>query len=137
MINMPMTGYNKAHIKDLRGKRDIELEVNFSDNPDFKDCARITVGKEELVVSIKDLYEFVFWVASQEQQDNLIPMKQTKVRTIQKLHKVEVKKDIRKGEFLNVRCITNVPVEIVEGLKGMLQPREYEQKIIVPTGITK
>lgn len=126
---MMITEHTKARIHDLRGKHDMDLEINFSVNPDFKNCVKVSVGKEEIIVDMKDLYEFVFWAANEEQQANLVPMSQTKVRTIEKLHRVEAKKDIKKGEFLNVRCVTNVPVEIWDGLAGMMGKRS-----VVKTG---
>lgn len=101
----------------------MELEINFSEDPLFKNCVKIKVGKEDLMIDMKDLYEFVFWAADPENQASLIPMSQTKVRTIQKIHKVKVTKDIKKGEFLNVRCVTNVPVEIWDGLASMMGKR--------------
>lgn len=112
--------HTKARIHDLRGKTDMDLEINFSEDPLFKDCVKVSVGKEDIVIDMKDLYEFVFWVADPETQADLIPMTQTKVRRIVKMHKVKVTKPIKPGEFLNVRCETNVPVEMVEGLSKMM-----------------
>lgn len=124
--------HTKARVHDLRGKADMDLEINFSEDPLFKNCVKITVGSEDIIVDMKDLYEFVFWAASPEQQSNLIPMTQTKVRTIEKLHKVEVKQDIKKGQFLNVRCTTNVPVEIFDGLAGMMGKKSVPKTFGVP-----
>ena len=124
-----ITEHTKARIHDLKGKQDMDLEINFSEKPLFKNCVKIKLGGSEAVVDMKDLYEFVFWASDPENQANLVPMSQTKVRTIQKVHKVKVTKDIKQGEFLNVRCETNVPVEIWDGLAGMMGKRS-----VVKTG---
>ncbi len=115
--------YDQAKIEDLRKKNNVTLEVNFSDNPDLKETVKIDVGGREAVVPIKYLYSFVFLVANHEQQDDLMPIKQTLVRKIVKQHRILAKKDIKKGEYVVARCETNVPVEIWEGLKGLLGKR--------------
>lgn len=124
-----ITEHTKARIPDLKGKTDMEFEINFSTDPLFKDCVKISVGSEDLIVGMKDLYEFVFWAADPENQAKLIPVTQTKVRTIQKIHQVKVTKDIKQGEFLKVRCETNVPVEIFDGLAGLM-----DRRTVIKTG---
>lgn len=111
----------KVIITDLNGKHDVSMEVNFSSNPDSKDKVRIGIEGSQAVVAIKDLYDFVFLIADAIQQERLMPVKTTTVRKIIKRHIVEVTKDIKKGQKLNVRCETNVPVETIEGLAGMFE----------------
>lgn len=119
-----LSEYNKARLYDLKGKRNIDFEVNFSDNPDFKECVRVNMGSEEAIIPLQEIYGFIMIAGTPEQQDNLMPIKQTTVKKIIKRHVVQLKKDLKKGEFMNVRCETNVPVEIVEGLKGLMnKPR--------------
>ena len=118
----------KVVIPDLRNKRDVEMEVCFADDEVFKDTIRVTMGSEEAIIKIKDLYGFMFVIANAEQQEQLMPVQQTTVRKIVKRHVVKVTKDIRKGDMLNVRCETNVPVEIWEGMKGMMDKRVLEPK---------
>ncbi len=115
-----LSGYNKAVLRDLKGKRDLDFEVNFNDDPDFKECVRVKMGSEEAIIPLQDIYSFMLIAGTPEQQDNLIPVKQTTVEKIIKRHVVMAKKDIKKGEMINVRCETNVPVEIVEGLRGLV-----------------
>lgn len=118
----------KVIMTDLRGKRDVGMEVLFSDNEDLKETVKVTMGSEEAIISVKDLYSFIFVIANAEQQEQLTPVKQTLVRKIQKLHKIRAKKDIKKGEFVVARCETNVPVEVWEGMKGMMGKRVLERK---------
>lgn len=124
-----LSEYNKAVISDLKGKRDLEFEVNFSEDPLMKECVRVKIGSEDAIIPLKDIYEFMLVAGTPDQQDNLLPIKQTLVKKIIKRHVVAVKKDMKKGELMNVRCETDVPVEIVEGLKGLVNtPKVYSLK---------
>lgn len=111
---------NKVVVPDLKGKNDVSFEVNFSDNPDLKECVKVEINGSEAIIPIKDFYGFVFVIANEEQQERMLPVRQTTVRKITKLHKIQAQKNIKKGEFVVARCETNVPVEIFEGLKGMM-----------------
>jgi hypothetical protein len=116
--------YDQTKIEDLRGRNDVTLEINFSSNPDLKETVKIEIGGKEAIIPIKYLYSFVFMVANSEQQERLMPVRQTLVRKIVKQHRILAKRDIKKGEYVVARCETNVPVEIWEGLKGMLEKRK-------------
>lgn len=115
-----LSSYNKALLSDLRNKRNITFEVNWSDNADFKECVLVKMDGEQAIIPLKEIYSFMLIAGTPEQQDNLIPVKQTRVKKIIKRHVVMAKKDIKEGEMINVRCETNVPVEIVEGLRGLV-----------------
>lgn len=120
--------YDQAKIEDLRKRNNVTLEVNFSSDTDLKETVKIEIGGKEAIIPIKYLYSFVFMVANHEQQDNLLPIRHTLVRKIVKQHRIMAKKNIKKGEYVVARCETNVPVEIWEGLKGMLGKRVVEPK---------
>lgn len=119
----------KVVMDDLRGHHKVSMEVNHSSNPDLKDTVKVSMEGNDAIIPIKDLYNFVFLIANAEQQEQLMPVKQTLVRKIVKIHKIKAKKDIRKGEYVNARCETNVPVEIWEGLKGMMDKRIVSRSI--------
>lgn len=124
-----LSEYNKAVLTDLKNKRNLEFEVNFNDDPDFKECVRVKMGSEEAIIPLSEIYSFILIAGTPEQQDSLIPIKQTLVKKIIKRHVVMAKKDIKKGEMINVRCETNVPVEVVEGLKGLVNtPKVFSVK---------
>jgi len=112
--------YNKCVLSDLQRKNDIKVEVNFSNKENLRDCIKLTMGDKTAIIPISELHTLVWSVASEQQRDDLTPVKQTLVRKIVKKHMVEAKKNIKKGEMIRVRCETNVPVEIYEGLKGMM-----------------
>ena|SRR6266478_8271958 len=117
---MMISGYNKAILYDLKGKRNIEAEVNFSDNTDLKDTVRIKMGSEEAIIPIKELFSFTFAVANNDQQADLVPVTQTEVVKYRKWHIVEAKSDIRQGQKIRVRCEVNVPLTVVNGLNGSI-----------------
>jgi len=116
-----LSEYNKAVLRDLKNKRDLNFEVNFSDDERFKECVRVKMGSEEAIIPLQEVYSFIMIAGTPEQQANLIPVKQTTVKKIIKRHVVQATKDIKKGELINFHCETNVPIEIVEGLKGLMK----------------
>ena len=125
MSDQVFDDYNQCVLNDIRGSagNNIKAEINFSKSEGHKDCVRLTLDGKTAIIPIKELHGLVWSVADAEQRDRLTPVTMTTIRKIKKLHKVEVKKDIKKGDFLNVRCETSVPVEVYEGLKGMLDKK--------------
>ena len=132
---MSMTGYNLARLYDLKGKRNIDVEVNFSENPDFKDTLRVKMGSEDAIIPIKELYALVFAVANQDQQADLVPVTQTEVVKYLKFHTVKAKTDIKKDQLIKVRCEINVPTTVVNALNGSIGKTTMEKSkhsIILP-----
>lgn len=132
---MMISGYNKARLYDLKGKRNIDAEVNFSDNPDFKDCLMITMGTEKAIIPISEMFALVWAVANQEQQADLVPVTQTEVVKYTKFHTVKAKTDIKKDQLIKVRCEINVPTTVVNALNGSIQKttlQKSQHSIILP-----
>ena len=125
MEGRAVQGYNKAFLRDIRNKHDITAEINFSEDEGLKDCVKMTMGKNTAIIPIKELYTLVWSVVDTKQRTDLTPITQTLVRKIKKRHIVEVTRDIKKGEKLNVRCEVDVPVEMYEGLQGMMPKRNH------------
>ena len=125
MSDRIIQGYNKAILNDIRGGagNDITAEINFSEKEDLKDCVKLTLAGKTAMIPISELHTLVWSVADAKQRDDLTPVKQTLVRKLIKRHVVEAKRDIKKGQMINVRCETNVPVEIWEGLRGLVPKR--------------
>lgn len=108
--------YNKATLRDVSSRgNDIEAEINFDKR---SDVVKLTLGDKQAVIPTRELHALVWAIADEEQRDRLIPVKQTRIGKIMKTHKVKVIKDIRKGEFLNVRCETNIPLEMMKSYWG-------------------
>lgn len=109
---MPINEYTKF----VAGTGDNRAEFVIDPKPDQDLRVRIMVKGQETSIPFKDLYSFVFFTATEDQQAELMPMKQTVVNKIVKKHVVKAKTDIKKGQLINFRCETNVPVEIWEGI---------------------
>lgn len=101
-------------------------------NPD-KPYVRFRLGEESVDVGKTDLWAAIFAIADPETQEKLMPVRQTEVMHYSKFHRVRVKRDIKAGEELRVRCETSVPLTVVEGLKGMVE-KQTKSKIWVPGG---
>lgn len=115
-------------MNDVRGKRDMSAEVNFSDDPNLKEHVKFTIEGQEAVVSIAELHSFLMLVASEDQQSDLVPVNQQIVQKISKWHLVEAKKDTKKGEKFKIHCEVNVPVEVYNGLYGNMKGWQEKRK---------
>lgn len=70
-----------------------------------------------------ELYGAVFMFADHDTQDRLMPVRKTEVLTFERIHNVQMKKDMKKGQILKIRCHMDVPVRIEESLKGLIGDR--------------
>ena len=113
---MPMLeGQNRVTIPDLNNKNDLEMEVNWS--PSTNDAIKVKLGGCEAVIKRKDLFGFMFVVATPEQQEMLMPVRKTTMTTYNRQHKVVAKRQIEKGQELVVNCQISVPTIVEEGLR--------------------
>ncbi len=103
------------------------VEVNWE--PSVTPCRKIkfSLGDRTAVIDREDLYAMMFLFADPEQQVDLIPVHQTKVRVIQRMLHVRTKKEMRKGEIMHVPYKYFVPEAIYERL---LTSKDYRS---VPT----
>lgn len=91
--------------------------------PDDDDVQlRVIVGDKELTSMVKkvDLWGAVFAITDGKMQDDLMPVRQTQMMTFERIHSVRAKRDIKKGDVLRFKSKIDVPLTIVESLKGML-----------------
>lgn len=126
---MAVDTQEKVIYTDLLGKHDVSMEINFSDE---KDLVKLSIDGKDSIIKISDLFNFVFLIADADQQEKLMPIKTETIRKIVKRHVVRVTRDIKKGEMLNVRCETNVPISIWEGLKGMMGKTQEKKSFNIP-----
>lgn len=117
----------------LQNKQTAELGADDKGEPLFVDIdpshdhVYFRIGKHRVRVSLHDLYSFTFLVADEETQEKLMPVRQTQVMHTTKVHAVALKKDMKKGEIMKVRCHTDIPMTVVEGLKGLLDKKAQAQ----------
>ena len=115
-----LESHNKVNIPDLHGKNDVEIEINSNKASQEGRVLRVRIGENTAYINYKDLYGLVWVMGNEEEQDNLMPVRSTTMRTFFKQHRVIAKKDIKKGEFIVVNCKMDVPTTITEGLKGLM-----------------
>ncbi len=115
MISEPQ----KVAIPSKTNSKELELELNWNSRVKPTDV-KVKVGKEELVIDLKDLYFFVFTVGTAEMQDGLMPVRKTQVYKQIKQHRILLKRDVKKGEYIVANCETDIPVSVVDTLRGEL-----------------
>lgn len=83
-------------------------------------------GQHEVMERVKkvDLYAAVFALADAKTQDALMPVRQTRMMTFERIHNVKMKKDLKKDQILKVRCHMDVPLQIEESLKGIISDKQ-------------
>ena len=114
-----LEGHEKAIYRDMSAARnDVGFEVHWNQGTD--DTVRITIGDKSAVIPYASLYGFVFINSEGEDMNNLMPVKQTVVKHLRKQHRVTVQRNIKRGEQLVVNCEIDIPVAIIQALKGDL-----------------
>ena len=82
---------------------------------------KIGNGKDAKRFNKVDLWALVYAISGPEEQDKMMPTKQTEVLTYKRIHNVKLKKPMKAGEIMKVHCEMNVEKTVVEGLKGMIE----------------
>lgn len=95
---------------------------------------RVLEGDREHKAMIRkvDLWAAVFAIMDGKMQDDLMPVRQTQMMTFERINHVRVKRDLKKGDVLKFKTKIDVPLTIVESLKGML-PEGKTGAISMPT----
>lgn len=106
-------------IPNKYGSGELVLELNWNKRVSPTDV-RVRIGKESLVVDLKDLFFFVFTAGTTEMQSDLMPVRQTQVYKQIKQHRILLKRDVKKGEYIVANCETDIPVSVVDTLRGEL-----------------
>jgi hypothetical protein len=116
---------NKVEFPTKGGSK-VEMEINFSSD---KDKVKIIVDGREGIISKKDLYPFVFVIADEETQSKLMPVQRTTIRKYVKQHRVELLKDMKKGDVMVVNCEVDVPLTVEQGLSGIIDNKKRSKLI--------
>ena len=82
---------------------------------------QVRIGQEKKLIKKVDLWAAVFAIADPDTQEKLTPVRQTQMVTYARVHTIQIKKDMHKGELLRCKCRINVPQVIEEGLAGNLK----------------
>lgn len=106
---------NKATLEGQDKRAGISIDVNFDKK--YTDCVRINLGKSRAIIKKSDLFQILFMVSNEQQQEAMIPIKKEAVRPYKKQHMVKLQKDMKAGEELVVNCTVHVPLLVEEALK--------------------
>lgn len=79
---------------------ELNIDVNWTQSASPCKMIRFRLGGKEVVVPRNDFYSMLIMFSGPKQLDNLIPVKETKVRMITRVLKVQANKDMKKGETL-------------------------------------
>ncbi len=96
---------------------------------------RMTLGKETTECTKMDLWAMVFAIMGPDEQEQIMPVRQTEVMHFEKKHMIQLKRDMKKGEVVMAVCRQSVPVTVVEGLKGMIKENTRAKGIPIIGGI--
>jgi len=117
---------NKAVVPSLGG----ESNVGFEYKPRGDGIWDITLGGKKATIKQEDLFALVFYAADADQVDKLTPVQNTEVRIYSRVHKIKLKKDMKKGDTVTATCEISVPTIIEQGLKGILEKRKKSGLIL-------
>lgn len=86
-------------------------------------------GKVKQKVRLVDLWSVVYAMCDTEQQEKMMPVRQTEVMAFKRVHTVMAKKNVKKGDIIRFSCQVNVPVSVVEGLQGLVKEKKTHSGI--------
>jgi hypothetical protein len=109
--------HNKVKLTDLSGRHDVSAEVSWDERSEISRAIKLKVGENVVVIPFEEVYSLVYLMANPQESEDMLPVRKTFVKKIVKMHVATAKKNIKKGEEIRLRCETDVPVEVVEGLK--------------------
>lgn len=95
-----------------------EVEIAFDPK---EEMLEVRMGKEKGRMTKLELYQFCFGIFDPAMRDELIPVRHTEMTTITKVHTVKLKKAMPQGGLIKVRCHTNIPTTVVDGLRGIVE----------------
>lgn len=94
--------------------------IFFDIDPD-NEYVQVRIGTSKCGIKKSELWGLAFAVADSKTQADLMPVRQTEVMTYERVHNVQLRKNVTKGSMIKVKCKVNVPVTIHEGLKGLVK----------------
>jgi 23S rRNA C2498 (ribose-2'-O)-methylase RlmM len=124
-------GNNIANLTDRSGKNDVEVEINKKKQKDSVELRIKSKDSKEWLKSdipIQELYSLVVSLVSGEQLDDLMPEREIKVRVYERQHKIELLRDMKKGEIVVANFKVEVPIDINDDIK-IFAGKDYKVQI--------
>ena len=109
----------------LQLSENLILETNYSESSTPCKLFKFTIGKKSSIISRTELFGLLFMFGTEKEQEDLIPVVQTKVRSITRLLSFKLKKDMKKGEIVKAAYTYFMPEAIVEKLL-ISDPERYQ-----------
>lgn len=94
----------------------MEVDVNWNEHVTPCKKIRFKLDGKEQIIDREDLYAMMMLFGNDNQQTDLIPVIETKVRAITRLLKIRAKKDMRRGEIMAFPYTYFVPAAVYEKL---------------------
>lgn len=116
-------------------RQTIQLGKNILLDVDPKsEFVNIRAGKDEKGELVKkvDLWAVIFTIADAATQEKMMPVRQTQVQHITRIHHIKLKKNMRAGDVVNAKCEISVEKEVIEGLAGNLMKERPKSSLILP-----
>lgn len=129
-----ITSYEKFRIEDLKGEKDLLIEVNYSKNDEVKDCKTLKLtfpDGSQSFVKREHLFAFLFSIGTSDNQRDMVPEKLRHSRHYETVISVKAKKDIAKGELITFPLKITLPT-IEEEVIGKAVDKE-KSSLILPT----
>jgi hypothetical protein len=92
----------------------------------------ITIGKAKKSIPIKEFWGIAFAMSTdKEMKDKLLPVRQTEMMKFKKVHTVELKNDMKKGEKLVFTHVIDVPLTVIAGMRDIIEKEVEGSKEIL------
>lgn len=126
---------NVATLTDRNKRHDIEVEINRGGEvEDFVEF-RMKDGNGNWIksyIKIAELYALTFMLVDDEKQQEMMPIRKTQVRIYERQHRIQLKKNMKKGEIVVANCKIDIPLVIEEGLSRIIGKRKTSSGILTP-----
>ena len=122
-------------MRDSSGKNNFEMEVNWSDNEELKDCKVLRVkfpNGDVSYVRKEQLNELLFAIGSRSEQEKMIPQKIRRSRWYETTLKIKAQKDIRRGEDIITKVKLALPT-VEEEVIAEIKRDKSSSKLIFPS----
>lgn len=77
---------------------------------------KVEIAGKQVEMTKLELWQFVFSICDDDLREELLPVRKTEMMEYERLHSVELSKDMKQGEILQVKCRTNIPKMVVDAI---------------------
>jgi hypothetical protein len=114
----------------------IKIEANWNEAVSPGEVFRFTIDGKEALLDRAHLYQLLFLFGDDEQKEEMIPVKENRVKEITRLLKVKAKRDVKRGEIIAVPYTTFIPLGIYEKLRLTPLDNDRMERLVNKKAIT-